>query len=108
MRNYYKICICNYNSFVNSIDNQINSGKKEHTTYIFIYFVLKIGKNEFFINEDTHKDVFKDIQKRMPYNLNQMWIEIQQKISLFFYSMKFENYKFDEFIEILTIINRSV
>ena len=105
MRNYYKICICNYNSFVNSIDNQINSGKKR--TY-HLDRLLKIEKNLIFINEDTQKDVFKDIQKRIPYNLNQMWIEIQQKISLFFYSMKFENYKFDEFIEILTTINRFV
>jgi hypothetical protein len=76
MKNYYKICICNYNNFLNNIDSSSSSSTSSL----------------------NFKEVFKTIQKRIPANLDKIWCEIQQQTSAFLCSMNLGHYKFDEFI----------
>lgn len=40
--------------------------------------------------------------------LNLVWKEVQQRTSQLFRSMSFEHFKYDEFIQILTILNKLV
>jgi syndetin len=50
----------------------------------------------------------KESGKRFKHCLTRIWQEVQNKISICFLSMCFENYKFDEFIHMLTIINKFI
>ena len=53
-------------------------------------------------------ELIKELQQKLIMTTNCIWQEIQIKISMFFRAMQFDNFKFDDFIDILTVINRYV
>lgn len=66
--------------------------------FIFICFVVKYCK-ETQLNGDK-------IESKLNSGVNKIWQDIQQKLSQFFRSMCLDHFKFDELIDMLTIINR--
>jgi hypothetical protein len=79
IKNYYKTCIYTSNSsYYNSISNQ---------------------------EENTVK-FNSELQKKLLANTSYVWQEIQQRVSQFFRSMIFEHFKFDDFMDILIMVNK--
>ena len=58
-----------------------------------------------FIEDEFLKIEFK---KKFTAGLNRVWQDVQMKLSVCFRAMQFEHFKFDDFIEILTINNRFI
>jgi hypothetical protein len=82
MRNYYRACICAGTS---------NLDYEEIAT------------------ASTDRSTFKaEMQKKLLANTANIWQEIQQKVSLFFGAMVFEHFKFDDFLDILIVVNKLV
>ena len=78
IRNYYKICIFTSNS---------------------VYY-------DTFNSQENTAEFNSELQKKLLGNTGCIWQEIQQKVSLFFRSMVFEHFKFDDFLDILIVINK--
>jgi hypothetical protein len=56
----------------------------------------------------SHSDLILLIEKKLNTTLNLAWKEVQQKASQLFRSMNFDHFKFDEFMDILTILHKMI
>jgi len=68
------------------------------------YYQMFVWHNNY-IDDEQLKLEFK---KKFSHGLNRVWQDVQLKISICFRAMSFDQFKFDAFIEILTINNRFV
>jgi hypothetical protein len=78
MKNYYRLSMWIVNNYLNSEET---ASKMDPT-------------------------VVNMIEKKLNSGLHLVWKEVQQRTSQLFRSMCFDNFKFDEFIQILTILNK--
>lgn len=63
------------------------------------------GKSKSILNNGNH-EILNDYEKRLNFGVNKIWQDVQTKLSLYFRSMNLEHFKFDEFLDILTTLNR--
>ena len=83
MKNYYRICVWICGNYLNN-DSSANVNKIDDITLMNM------------------------IEKKLNSGLHLVWKEVQQRTSQLFRSMCFEHFKFDEFIQILTILHKLV
>ena len=48
------------------------------------------------------------IRQKLQHGLTRVWSDVQQKVKVYMLSTDLSNFKYDEFIQVLDIVNRSV
>jgi syndetin len=81
MKIYYQMYMWHHNYYYQQQQQQLNQKQKEQSTLL---------------NDKFHQ------------GFNRLWQDVQHKISICFGAMCFDTFKFDDFIEMLTIINRII
>jgi len=78
------------------------------------YYHMFVWHNNYCLNDDVEQDdgsnllLRNEFKKKFTHGLNRVWQDVQMKLSICFKSMCFDHFKFDDFIEILTLSNRFI
>ncbi len=74
--------------------------------YYKVCIYVNLNSNHEGLKNSSNLPFYDELKKKLLSNTNGIWLEIQQKVSLFFRSMILDNFKFDDFMDILIMINK--